>query len=134
MKIKNLRKMVSVILCVIISCMCFATPACAAGKSEASVMGTNTPNIGIQRICMYPGFIDSDGTLYVGDPAVSNTVTNGTDILNLTVDAYTQYIYTSNNCNCWVLDIYYCSDNNVSYIDFKVNGEIFASKSQTTSS
>lgn len=131
---KKLRKMVSVILCVVISCMCFATPVCAAGKSEASVMGTNVPNIGIQRICMYPGLIDSEGNLYVGDPSVSQTYVNGIDLLNLTVSPTTQSIYTKNNCNCWVLDIYYCSDSNVTSIDFKFNGEIFATKRQTSSS
>ncbi len=38
---KNLRKMISVIFCVVISCMCLVTPVCAAGKSEAAVICNN---------------------------------------------------------------------------------------------
>lgn len=132
---KNLRKMVSVILCVIISCMCFATPVCAAGKSEASVMGTNTPNIGIQQIQLYPGVYDYDtGDVTYYYPSVSSIYPNGTDFLNLQVDQTTKEIFSYNNCNCWVFKILYCSDSNVTSIDFRFNNQVATTIHSTVSS
>ena len=131
---KSLRKMVSVILCVVISCMCFVTPVCAAEKSEASVTGTNIPNIGIQQILMYPAIVDSEGNLSYGDPSYSQGYASGAAILNMTVSPSVLAVFNKYNCNAWIFEILYCSDSNVSYIDFKFNGEIFASKVQKTSS
>lgn len=131
---KKLRKMVSVILCVIISCMCIATPACAAGKSEASVMGTNTPNIGLQQIILYPGVYDYDtGNVDYYYPAFSPIYPSGTDFLNLQVDAQTQEIFKYNNCNCWVFKFLYCSDTNVTSIDLRFNGKVANTFHSTTS-
>ena len=110
---KKLRKMLSVILCVVISCMCFATPVCAAGKTEASVMGTNTPNMGIQRLAMYPAIVDSNGDIYYADPSTE----------------LREY-----GCNAWLFQIHFCSDNTfISYIEFEVDREILATERFTSS-
>lgn len=122
---KKLRKMVSVILCVVISCMCMVTPVCAAEKSEAAVTGTNIRNNGVQRIEMYPAIIDSNGNIVsTYRPAVSGTHTNGEFLVNLTVSTYIQSIYNQNNCNCWAFQVLYCSDPNVSRIAVKLNNDV----------
>ncbi len=131
---KKLRKMVSVILCVVISCMCMVTPVCAIEKAEPAYAGTNVPNIGIQRICMYPAIVYNDGRIERGEPSVSETYVSGTDILNMTVDPATLAIYNQYNCNAWVFEIYYCSDSNVTSIDFRVDGNILGTKYDQKSS
>lgn len=133
MKLKNLRKMVSVILGVVISCMCFATPVCAAGKSEASVMGTNVPNIGIQRICMYPTIYYDDGSVDYGNPSCSQTFVSGTDFLNLTVNPLVLSTFDQYGCNAWLFHIYFCSDPDVSSIEFKINGQVVSTETATSS-
>lgn len=131
---KKLRKMLSVILCVVISCMCFATPVCAAGKTEASVMGTNTPNMGIQRLAMYPAIVDSNGDIYYADPSTSPTYVSGTDFLNFTVSPKAVSQFREYGCNAWLFQIHFCSDNTfISYIEFEVDNEILATEKFTSS-
>lgn len=132
---KKLRKMVSVILCVVISCMCFATPVCAAGKSEASVMGTNTPNMGVQRLAMYPAIYDeSTGEILYAPASTTGTYVSGTDFLNMTVSPSALADFDRYGCNAWLFQIHFCSDNTfISYIEFEVAGEILASERFTSS-
>lgn len=122
---KKLRKMVSVILCVVISCMCMVTPVCAIEKAEPAYAGTNVPNIGIQRICMYPAVLDGNGNLTAYNyPTISKTYVSGTDMLHMTVSASTLAAFSQYNCNVWYFEIYFCSDSNVNSIDFRINGNV----------
>lgn len=132
---KKLRKMVSVILCVVISCMCFVTPVCAAEKSEASVMGTNTPNMGVQRLAMYPAIYDeSTGEILYANPSTTATYASGTDFLNMTVNPIVASQFNQYGCNAWLFQIHFCSDNTyISYIEFEVNREILATERFTSS-
>lgn len=131
---KKLRKMVSVILCVVISCMCFVTPVCAAGKSETSVMGTNVPNTGVQRLAMYPAIVDSNGDVYYADPSTTATYVSGNDFLHLTVGPETLSDFDKYGCNAWLFQIHFCSDNTfITYIEFEVDREILATERFTSS-
>lgn len=122
---KKLRKMVSVILCVVISCMCMVTPVCATESVESEdnpAAAYSIKNYGIQQIQMFPAVLDeNDNLVALYDPAVSQVYVNGNFLVNLTVDSATKAIYQQNNCNYWVFRILYCSDSNVSFIDVDID-------------
>ena len=119
MKMKNLRKMVSVILCAVISCMCLVSPVSAA--ENAAVMPTAVGDYGIVQVQAYPvvynentGRIEKQFT-----PASTSYYSGGAILVNLTIDPVIQAIYRDNNCNRWVFRIRYAADGYTKSIKFK---------------
>lgn len=139
---KKLRKMVSVILCVIISCMCFVTPVCAVNEAktsiktsfvtsvravngaEASVTASNIGNYGIVQVRAYPVVFNTD-TEEIEEiftpPAKTAYYSGGAFLVNLNIDSMLKGIYNANNCNYWLYEIDLASSSGVTSIVANIN-------------
>ena len=145
MKMKNLRKMVSVVLSVIISCMCLVSHVSAAnevGKANTAIsMNTNydinpqatSRTFGVTRIyavpAVYDANVDDITEVYTDYMSYTQYVSGGTDILNLYISFNSQSKYYEYNCNAWVIQLDYSYDPNVSRIELVVDGKYIYSKS-----
>lgn len=121
MKMKNLRKMVSVVLSVIISCMCLVSPVSAAEINEPAPQAIGA--YGVVQLQMYPAiYNETTGNEIRFRPASTSYYSNGagSSLINLTVDSYTEMIYRDNNCNAWVLRIAFAADSYVRSVRIKV--------------
>lgn len=139
---KNIKKMVSVILGVVISCMCFVTPVCAvneAGASiktsfvtpvcavneaEASVTATNVGNYGIVQVRAYPVIFNTDTEeieAIFTPPAQTERYSGGAFLVNLTIPDMLKGIYNANNCNYWLYEIDLASSSGVTSIVANIN-------------
>ncbi len=142
---KKVRKIVSVILCAVISCMCLVSPVSAdnqVGKANIEIisnLGTDiasqaaTRTFGITRIYAIPAIYDES----VGDITKAYTeymsytqyFSGGADFANIYVSLNSQAKYTEYNCNAWVIQIDYLYDPNVRKIELAVDGQFVYSKS-----
>ncbi len=118
---KKMRKIVSVILCAVISCMCLISPVSAAEINELSPQAINA--YGVVQLQMYPAIYDeSMSEPYVYKPASTSYYSNGagSSLINLDVDSYTKMIYRNNNCNAWVFRVAFAADSYVRNVKIKV--------------
>lgn len=124
---KKLRRMVSVILCVVISCMCFVTPVCAVNEAEVNSTAANIGNYGIVQVRAYPVILNEDTgeAIVLEPPAKTAYYSGGAFLVNLTIPDMLQGIYNTYGCNCWLYEIEIASSSGVTSIVANINnGEL----------
>lgn len=121
MKMKKIRKIVSVVLSVIISCMCLVSPVSAAEINKPAPLAINA--YGVVQLQMYPAIYDeSMMEPYTFRPSSTSYYSNGagSSLINLDVDPYTKMIYRENNCNAWVFRVAFAADSYVRKVKIEV--------------
>lgn len=139
MKMKNLRKIVSVILCAVISCMGLVSPVSAAENNEPV---THTiGNYGVVQLKVYPAVVDyaaNRAELYK-PYAYTSTYSGGagSSLVNLTVNSIVKSVYRDNNCNAWAFFINYAADSYTRSVRYEITlgwgGEVIEGTIRTSS-
>lgn len=138
-KIINLRKIVSVIISAVISCMCLLSPVSAVENNEPVVHTIG--NYGVVRLEVYPAVVDyvtGHGDLYT-PYAYTTTYSGGagSSLVNLTVNPIVKSAYRENNCNAWVFFLNYAADRYTRSVRYEITlgwgGEVVEGTIRTSS-
>lgn len=93
--------MVSVILCVVISCMCFVTPVCAAEKSETAVTSENVQMSEVTENMWYYAQTMQSHTHLVSDEPCEHNHVYATSSCSHTGERTVKYVGTC-YCGGWL--------------------------------
>ncbi len=116
----KLKKMISVVLSVIICCLCLIVPANAVGSSPSSTTMSER-NFGLKQVHIAPAVYDENLGAITKQYAFQDSTyyPNGNLLVNMKISLHTQSIYENNNCNAWVIKLDYIPDSDIRYVQLK---------------